>query len=973
MYDASELKVKCKNFLQNDLPSRAIPELHFLYFILKTSEPSTDLIDATNHLAECYLQQGFFKQTEKILKENLKNEDLILPEQRIRTNILLADVMHFTGRLEEANFFIKLSNQLLSEIPENKELRSILYTSISNIKFLEGNYTEAEVNGEKALKIAIELDNKKIIGKIYLILANIAWANGLITNAAKYFNDSITILLNAKKKHILAETYLQCGAFVGELTVRDELKKIDSLDKPAAYYINQARLLFNESGSLYDMERVYNYFRFYGRRLTDKVVEENISTKAQEITKNYRELSKSFDTFSNSLNNIFNGKEQNINPEIKDEILAFWDSAINYNNVTREHQLKLYYLHDRLMESSHSVVLQRDHYLGVLDGVRRLGMIGNYNKLLIEIVKQAKIILDADRVILIGVDNIDKLTIMSQCGQGNQDDSYWQILAERSNNLRKSIMDTSQTENYDNDDVASRRRFAELGKAIAVPVKRENKMIGVIYADKYHRDGLFDIKQMHLLESFASQAGILIQNKRVTEDLRLSLKSQETTMEAISEGLINISNDGRIQLINSSGARLLGISQKDAKGKKFGDIPELRRLIKSFSDIYELEGQVIRLFGGEVVLNAKDITEDNGDVIGCIINLTEMKKARNTVRKVGGLKARYTFSSILGTSPVFIKQLRLAENAAQSDSNVLITGESGTGKEVIAQAIHNASKRASGPFVGINCAAIPRDLLESELFGYTEGAFTGAKKGGQPGKFELAEGGTILLDEIGDMPIEMQVKLLRVLQERRFERVGDVNTYILDARIIATTNQEIEEIINQGRFRNDLYYRLRVIHLNLPPLRKRNSDISSLASHFLKHYSQSLGKQLMSISQEVIDEFLNYNWPGNIRELEHIIESEINQAAPEDLELATVPLSISNYKKPLSSSEIFDDLHFDKLNNSPAGNFCLLEDAEKDLLLNAIKEHNGSPSAIAKSLGISRGSVYNKIKKFNIDINVYKK
>jgi transcriptional regulator with PAS, ATPase and Fis domain len=293
---------------------------------------------------------------------------------------------------------------------------------------------------------------------------------------------------------------------------------------------------------------------------------------------------------------------------------------------------------------------------------------------------------------------------------------------------------------------------------------------------------------------------------------------------------------------------------------------------------------------------------------------------------------------------------------------VLVTGESGTGKEVLAQAIHNASTRASGPFVGINCSAIPRELLESELFGYEGGAFTGAKKGGHPGKFELAEGGTILLDEIGDMPIEMQAKLLRVLQEKRVHRIGGTREVELNARVIATTNRDLDEEADKGRFRRDLLFRLKVIHIQLPSLRDRASDVPLLVSHYLTLFAARLGKNVRALAPHVMEAFMRYHWPGNIRELENVLEAEVNMCTEDQTVLDQVPEGI----RVRASHDRVGDITISR------GSPRTLEESERELLIQALSQTGGSIPGVARQLGISRGTVYNKLRRFALDPDRYR-
>lgn len=318
-------------------------------------------------------------------------------------------------------------------------------------------------------------------------------------------------------------------------------------------------------------------------------------------------------------------------------------------------------------------------------------------------------------------------------------------------------------------------------------------------------------------------------------------------------------------------------------------------------------------------------------------------------------KAKYNFNSLMGKSMKFKQVVNFAQRAAKGDSSILITGESGTGKELFAQAIHNGSKRALKPFVKVNCAAIPAELFESEMFGYEEGAFTGAKKSGLKGKFEIANGGTILLDEIGDLPLSMQVKLLRVLQEREIMRVGGSEVININVRVIAATNKSLQELIDQGKFREDLYYRLNVIHLNLPPLRERIEDIDLLADNLRVKLCNKYGIYSEGISKEALEHLKNYDWPGNVRQLENVIERAIN--------LLDTELLISSKHLP----EKIIKTKSKKYNMDTNGLKDVVDEMEKEIIVSTLEKTKGNKNEAAKILGLSRAGLYKKIKRLGLE------
>jgi len=315
------------------------------------------------------------------------------------------------------------------------------------------------------------------------------------------------------------------------------------------------------------------------------------------------------------------------------------------------------------------------------------------------------------------------------------------------------------------------------------------------------------------------------------------------------------------------------------------------------------------------------------------------------------------FTDMIGESTSFQRMLKLARRVAATDTTVLITGQSGTGKEVMARGLHQASSRAKKPFVAVNCGAIAADLIQSELFGYAEGAFTGAQRGGHPGKFEQAAGGTLFLDEIGEMDLAIQVNLLRVLDEKQVVRVGGKRPIPVDVRVIAATNRDMEEMVEEGTFRQDLYYRLHVVPLTLPPLCERGDDVQLLADHFIREFARTLGRQIDGVDPEFRQALSAYSWPGNIRELRHVIESTMILLDGDTLRFDSLPEKIQHATRQPQLPDKGQPLHFSSLN---------FADIQKQALKQALEQYEGNISQMAKALGIGRNTTYAKLKKFKL-------
>ncbi|MFC1667961.1 sigma-54-dependent transcriptional regulator [Chlamydiota bacterium] len=321
------------------------------------------------------------------------------------------------------------------------------------------------------------------------------------------------------------------------------------------------------------------------------------------------------------------------------------------------------------------------------------------------------------------------------------------------------------------------------------------------------------------------------------------------------------------------------------------------------------------------------------------------------------LEKKYSSDNIIGQDYNMLKVRTLIKTIADTKATILLTGESGTGKTLIAQAIHNNSSFKRNPFVVVSCGALPETLLESELFGYERGAFTGANNS-KDGKFKVANGGTIFLDEISVAPIELQVKLLRILEEKKFEPLGSNKTITVDVRVIVATNHDLSRKVNDGAFREDLYYRINVVKIEIPPLRERLSDIRLLSNHFANKYAELNNKQIVRITEDVIRKFQQYHWPGNIRELEHVIERAIILNRDDEIGLDDLPelfKDLSNdQKEPIEETDDIVDIK------------TTIEFHEKHLIQKALKHHNWHRDQVAKALGINRSTLFNKMKKYNL-------
>lgn len=506
---------------------------------------------------------------------------------------------------------------------------------------------------------------------------------------------------------------------------------------------------------------------------------------------------------------------------------------------------------------------------------------------------------------------------------------------------------------------------AELAEVCA-PIKDGGRILGIIglvAMNESQKTILLD--KGRRMVSFVEKMADLLAAKAVQREalayMEYSRNEIMTLLETTHEGIFAIDTRGYIKQCNQTAATLLRTSRDDIVGSHISKFmlgsPALE-VIRSGNDYTENEEIYTNTLGNfHFIVTAKPFYAES-KVAGVVVSFRDIEEAQRLVYNLNNRALKCTIDDIIGDSEAIRKIKNQALLTARGNSTVLITGESGTGKEMFAKAIHYASARARKPFVTVNCGAIPENLLESELFGYEKGAFTGAGEKGKIGKFEMADGGTIFLDEIGDMPLHLQVKILHVIQNMRFERVGGTKTIIVDIRIIGATNKNLERMIEDGSFREDLYYRLSVIPLSTPPLRERRTDIKLLTHHFLKKYNTFMNKQITGFTPDVEDLYQSYDWPGNVRELENAIEYGTNMAFGSTIGMDAVPARLlRNDMNPLPSSE----------NNLPLADQIKL--VEREIIIGKLKKYGNLSSAkdqAARDLGLSRATLYRKLAELGI-------
>jgi sigma-54 dependent transcriptional regulator, acetoin dehydrogenase operon transcriptional activator AcoR len=844
-----------------------------------------------------------------------------------------------------------------------------------------GELAEAQVFVDLARGDARAVDDPALSARVAMAAGELAERAGDLDSAVAAFRTAIEAAGAAGARRALAESHLALGLVLGALAEHD------AAPEPAAGHLALAQELFRVAGGLHDLERVRDAFRRFGRRATDRAEAAELAPLLGELRDHRRAVQ---EAAGRLLDLTARGPAEHHVPASAE--LRALEATVT--GALRDQALA----EDRFVAAVNAVVVDRENIRGLLDLVRQLASVTSFAAMGDEVARLASHLVTADRVVADIAGGGRSALGVDASGGGPWNDA---LASARTPAGRPALHAASSAGGR----ASGRRTTTKLGSSMTVPLRVGGRVVGAVWVDKEPSGGVFSERDLDLLTVFATQAATILENARIADELRLTARTTAATLEAIGDGVVAIDAGGAVTAINATANRLLG-----APGSA-----DRRAVLAVLTDAVargeDLDGRAVTLGAVEVLVTTRLVKDDHGFAVGLVATLTELRRASSLAQRMVGTSARYVLGDLVGRSPALRHVLGLAEAAAQSDAVVLITGESGTGKEVLAQAIHNASGRAGGPFVAVNCAAIPRDLLESELFGYEAGAFTGARKGGRPGKFEIAEGGTLLLDEIGDMPLEMQAKLLRVLQEKTVSRLGGARELPLSCRIVATTNRDLDDEAQRGLFRRDLYYRLRVINIDLPPLRERKGDIAALVDHFLRVYALRASKRLTRVAPQVMDALVAYPWPGNIRELEHVLESEVALATadatvvsevpvtlrertrrstvppmPPPMAIPTLPTSMAipspmavpapapyplaatpPYGHALPVAYVPGAIATPIANGSGPGTIRAVVDVERDLLVAALTRYRGRIPAVARALGWSRGTIYNKMRKYQLE------
>lgn len=485
-------------------------------------------------------------------------------------------------------------------------------------------------------------------------------------------------------------------------------------------------------------------------------------------------------------------------------------------------------------------------------------------------------------------------------------------------------------------------------------------VIGLVGFDIKARERVLENKEKYLkfLKHMADLLASKIQRKKVITQVYQLKNRLQTIIDLLQEGVISTNEKGIIDFINKSGVEILGRKKEEVLNRKIASVLPNSSILSCLEkgegfinreEIHRFKDKDLHLLASTKAINGK------GKTIGAVSVFQQIADIKKMFYDISGKQKATHFEDIVGESRELTRVKEMAAKIAPTDTTVLILGESGTGKELFARSIHESSPRSNAPFIAINCASIPTTLLESELFGYEGGAFTGARKGGKVGKFEMADKGTVFLDEIGDMSPHLQVKLLRVLQERKIERVGGIKPIPIDVRIIAATNKNLEEMMKKGEFREDLFYRLNVIQLKIPPLRDRIGDIPLLMDYFLQIYNRRLNKNIQGFSPDAYELMVNYSWPGNVRELENAIAYAINLETDKVIHKDNLPAKLKEESLQKEKGSLKE----------------ILGKYEREIISRTLKKYEGSSLVEARQkaadeLNIGIATLYRKIREYDL-------
>jgi transcriptional regulator with PAS, ATPase and Fis domain len=760
-------------------------------------------------------------------------------------------------------------------------------------------------------------------------------------------------------------------------------KRVESEHDSAPLWLGRAKAALGDAATWRDRSAIRTGFRAHGRRLFDRVMTEETAARIESFERARGALLSAISVSVEAAECALNDLEvQTAGPP--DPRQPFIDrvreAALSMSSAISPAVGEVDKVVHDLIDLIAAALVERDRLRNLLNALSDVDAATDRDALPPLVAQVAARILEADHVV-VALAKDGQLEPAGRWGSSPPGaHERWKSIAAGALKRERAVSIPASA------GPTTRRDAQPAGPTLVVPM-RASDVDGVIYADKLARNGQFREQDEALAFLLAEYSAIALGRLRAREQEHLAVTRLAITLDAIRDGVLAVDGQGVILSANAALDRMLRTDASKLVGARVEQVPALAALWSVVSAAPRLDGAVVRMPTGNFVVSTRALQgsgqqpgvsnppeETSG---GVVTTLVELDRAQKIAQRIGASRPRYGFQDVVGSSPSLLRAVAIARQAASVDSTVLITGESGTGKEIIAQAIHTSGARAAEPFVGLNVAALPRELLEAELFGYERGAFTGARSEGNLGKFELAGTGTILLDEIGEMPLDMQAKLLRVLQERVVVRLGGSVERPVHARVMATTHRDLAQLVDEGKFRMDLLYRLRVLSIELPSLRERPEDIAVLAQHYLLKFAEQQRKRVVEMGPRVYDELSRYDWPGNIRELANVMEAEVSLLAPDITELSrlatrlvgrfrgtSVAGSTGEFRASAPSTGEFRAV--EPVPFSPLAPIVPLAEIEKKAYLHALDKCNQSVARAAEALGVSKVTFYAKLRSYGM-------
>jgi len=740
-------------------------------------------------------------------------------------------------------------------------------------------------------------------------------------------------------------------------------KHVESEHDSAALWLGRALSALGPAATWRDRSAIRTGFRAHGRRILDRVMTEGTASRIEGFERARGALLGAISISVEAAECALNDLEAQVGKDgASDAVQSLVEqvraAALSMSAATAPAMGDLDRVVHDLIDFIGAALVERDRMRSLLVALSDIDAATDRDALPPLIARLAARILEADRVV-VAIAKDAKLELAGQWGEAHAGSEHlWETAAA-------DAMSRERPKTPSEIPVVRRSEEQPAGPVLVVPM-HVGGVDGAIYADKLVRNGHFREQDQAMAFLLAEYSAIALGRLRALEQERAALRRLAVTLDAIRDGVVSWDGQGVILSANAALERMLRVQHGDLVGTRVQDQATLAPLVALLAGNGRVDGSVVRMPTGSFVVSARPLGSEDSSSNGTVATLVELDRAQKLAQRIGAARPRYNFADVVGTSPPLLNAVSIAKQAAAVDSTVLITGESGTGKEIIAQAIHTAGSRTGEPFVGVNVAAIPRELLEAELFGYDRGAFTGARAEGNAGKFEQAGAGTILLDEIGEMPMDMQAKLLRVLQERVIVRLGGSGERAVHARVIATTHRDLSQLVDEGKFRMDLLYRLRVLSIELPPLRERPDDVHVLAQHYMMKFAEQQRKRVRELGPRVYEELQSYDWPGNIRELANVMESEVSLLAADAVRLERLATRLAGrfHGSAIPSTGQFRAMEVPML--SPLSPIIPLSELEKKAFLHALERSGQSVARAAEALGVSKVTFYAKLRSYGM-------